>query len=66
VREVLQDSETVEKLNMSSDLNGKTVVIQGFGNVGYWAAHFFHESGAKIVGIGEYNGAIHNPQGETG
>lgn len=44
-------------------MNGKTVVIQGFGNVGYWAAKFFEEAGAKVVGIGEWNGSIYNANG---
>ncbi len=35
-----------------------TVVVQGFGNVGYHAAKFLEEDGAKIVGIVEYDCAI--------
>lgn len=38
-------------------------MIQGFGNVGYWAAKFFHGDGSKITTIVEYNSAIHNPAG---
>lgn len=37
--------------------------MQGFGNVGYWAAKFFHNDGAKITTIIEYNSAIYNPEG---
>jgi glutamate dehydrogenase (NAD(P)+) len=39
------------------------VVLQGLGNVGYHAARFLEEAGAILVGIVEYEGAIHNPQG---
>lgn len=42
---------------------GKTVIVQGFGAVGYWAAKFLHKDNAKIVGIVEYNSAIYNPDG---
>ena len=42
----------------SHSKQGKKVVIQGFGNVGYWAAKFFEEEGAKVIGIGEYNGGV--------
>jgi glutamate dehydrogenase (NAD(P)+) len=42
---------------------GKSVIVQGFGAVGYWAAKFLHKDGAKIVGIVEYNSAIYNPSG---
>lgn len=39
------------------------VIIQGFGNVGSYLAHFLHAQGAKIVGIGDANGAIYDEQG---
>jgi glutamate dehydrogenase (NAD(P)+) len=37
--------------------------VQGFGNVGSYAAHFFHKAGAKITAIVEYNCAVINPDG---
>lgn len=37
--------------------------IQGFGNVGSWAAKFFHEHGGKVVAISDITGAIKNPNG---
>ena len=43
-------------------LDGKTVAIQGFGNVGYHAAKFMAESGAKVVAVGEWNGGVHDPR----
>ena len=44
-------------------LAGKTVVVQGLGNVGYHAAKFLQEDGAVLVGLAEYEGAISNPNG---
>ncbi len=44
-------------------LKGKTVVIQGFGNVGSNAARFAHEGGAKVIGIGDVSGGIFDPKG---
>lgn len=38
-------------------------VIQGFGNVGSWAARFLYERGGKIVVISDITGAIENPNG---
>ncbi|KAF9372971.1 glutamate dehydrogenase, partial [Podila verticillata] len=35
----------------------------GFGNVGYWAAKFFENNGAKIVGIAEHDVAAYDPNG---
>jgi glutamate dehydrogenase (NAD(P)+) len=40
-----------------------SVIIQGFGNVGSNAAKILWEKGYKIIGIGEYDGALYNPEG---
>ncbi|CAL5441705.1 unnamed protein product [Camellia sinensis] len=37
--------------------------IQGFGNVGSWAAKFIHERGGKIVVVSDITAAIENPNG---
>ena len=36
------------------NLNGATVVVQGFGNVGYWAAHLLQELGCKIIAASDF------------
>ncbi|RKY17501.1 MAG: Glu/Leu/Phe/Val dehydrogenase [Planctomycetota bacterium] len=64
IHEACQHDGDMDRLGLKVGTEGKTVVIQGFGNVGYHAAHILqHEGGAKIVGIGEYNGSIYNPDG---
>jgi glutamate dehydrogenase (NAD(P)+) len=45
------------------DFDGLKVVIQGFGNVGSWAARFLFDRGAKIVGIADATGAIYKKTG---
>jgi glutamate dehydrogenase (NAD(P)+) len=40
-----------------------TVAIQGFGNVGKYAAKLFEERGCRVVGISDVTGAYYNPQG---
>jgi glutamate dehydrogenase (NAD(P)+) len=40
-----------------------SVIVQGFGNVGSNAANLLWEKGYKIIGIGEYDGALYNPAG---
>jgi len=62
-KEAVSYADDMEKLGLTTGLEGKTVVIQGLGNVGYWSAKFFHEAGAKIISIAEYNGSIYNPDG---
>src|SRR5688500_4444051 len=49
--------------SVSPGLEGKRIVMQGLGNVGYHAAKFCREQGAIIVVIAEREGAIHNPKG---
>jgi glutamate dehydrogenase (NAD(P)+) len=44
-------------------LEGKTAVIQGFGNVGRHAAHCLAELGVKIVGVSDTRGGVHNDNG---
>jgi glutamate dehydrogenase (NAD(P)+) len=40
-----------------------SVIIQGFGNVGSNAAKSLWEKGYKVIGIGEFDGALYNPKG---
>jgi len=44
-------------------VEGTTVAIQGFGNVGSHAAGFLHEKGAKILGVSDASGGVWNPEG---
>ncbi|PRQ45934.1 putative oxidoreductase [Rosa chinensis] len=44
-------------------ISGQRFVIQGFGNVGSWAAQLIHEKGGKIVAVSDISGAIKNSQG---
>jgi glutamate dehydrogenase (NAD(P)+) len=39
------------------------VVLQGFGNVGSWAARIIHQLGARIVAVSDAHGAIHSEAG---
>jgi glutamate dehydrogenase (NAD(P)+) len=44
-------------------LDGATVAVQGFGNVGYHTARLLHETGCRIVAVSDVSGAIHNKDG---
>jgi len=63
IREACADAADMKKLGLEPGLEGKTVVVQGLGNVGYYAAKFFSEAGAKLVGLAEREGSIANPNG---
>lgn len=63
VRHALSFKEDMQKLGLEPGIEGKRVVVQGLGNVGYHAARFFQKAGAIIVAIAEYDGAIYDPKG---
>lgn len=44
-------------------LNKARVVVQGFGNAGSFLAKFLHDAGAKVIGISDTYGALHDPEG---
>ena len=53
----------VAKLGVDKGLRGKTFMVQGFGNVGYWASRFFVNEGAKLIGVAEFDGSIYDENG---
>lgn len=63
VREACSFEEDMLAVGLTKGIKGKTVIVQGLGNVGYYSAKFFEEGGAKIVGIGEFEGAIYDANG---
>jgi glutamate dehydrogenase (NAD(P)+) len=44
-------------------MRGARVAVQGFGNVGSWAAHFLAEAGARVVAVSDVEGGIHAENG---
>lgn len=47
----------------NESLTGKTYIVQGYGNVGQWAALFMKEKGAKLTAVQDHTGTIHNENG---
>ncbi len=56
---VAEKAFEVNKMSM----NGSTIAIQGFGNVGSFAAKFAHERGARIIAVSDVSGGIFNGDG---
>lgn len=44
-------------------INGKSFTVQGFGNVGFWAAKFLEKDGGKITHIIERDASIYKADG---
>ncbi|WP_271946263.1 Glu/Leu/Phe/Val family dehydrogenase [Ruegeria faecimaris] len=64
LREFFRHPEDIQKAGLSGKLDGKRIIVQGLGNVGYHAAKFLsEEDGSRIVGIIEWDGALYNPDG---
>jgi glutamate dehydrogenase (NAD(P)+) len=49
--------------DVGKSLKSTTVAIQGFGNVGQFAALFAHQRGAKVVAVSDMSGGVANPSG---
>jgi len=64
LQEFFRHKEDVTMAGLSGTLDGKRVVVQGLGNVGYHAAKFLsEEDGSIITHVIERDGAVHNPDG---
>lgn len=63
IQSMLSHEAILEKTGIASPgVRGKSFVLQGFGNVGYWTAKFLEEEGGKIVAVAERDGILQDPQ----
>ena len=64
IREACCNEEDMKLLGLNPGMGGKTMVIQGLGNVGSFTGKISQDEGdVKIVGVGEFEGAIYDPNG---
>jgi len=64
LQEFFRHKDDVKKANMRGELDGKKVIVQGLGNVGYHAAKFLNEEdGAKVIAVIERGGVVRNEKG---
>ena len=63
LREALSFEEDMKAIGLSKEREGKKIIIQGLGNVGYYSAKFCVEGGGVLVGIAEREGGIYNAKG---
>jgi glutamate dehydrogenase (NAD(P)+) len=64
LQEFFRHPEDVKKAGLKGSLDGKRVIVQGLGNVGYHAALFLsQEDGCRVTHVIERDGAVENPDG---
>lgn len=63
IKEALSNPDLCKKIKVGEGIEGKKFVVQGFGNVGYYASKFLHENGAILIGVSEYNSSCYNENG---
>lgn len=63
LNEICSHADDMKKLKLTTGLEGKRVVIQGLGNVGYYTAKIIRSYGAIIIAIAESDGAIYSEKG---
>jgi glutamate dehydrogenase (NAD(P)+) len=64
LREFFRHAEDVKLAGLNGGLEGKRVIVQGLGNVGYHAAKFLqYDNGCRIIGIIERDGALFDERG---
>ena len=64
IRECCSFEADMKKIGLKAGIKGKTMVIQGLGNVGSYTGMISQDEGeVKIIGFGEVEGYIHNPDG---
>lgn len=63
IREACNSKEDMKKLGLDTGVEGKSFVVQGLGNVGYHAAKYMTEAGARLVGVAEIEGSIYDEKG---
>jgi glutamate dehydrogenase (NAD(P)+) len=63
LKQACSHADDMKKIGLTVGIEGKKVIIQGFGNVGYHTAKVMQENGAIIVGVAEFEGGLYNAKG---
>ncbi|MCQ0969435.1 Glu/Leu/Phe/Val dehydrogenase (plasmid) [Paracoccus sp. TK19116] len=64
IHEFFRHPEAMKAAGLEGGLDGKRVIVQGLGNVGFHAAQFLSDNdGCKVIAVAERDGAVMNPDG---
>ncbi|MCW5906864.1 MAG: Glu/Leu/Phe/Val dehydrogenase [Chitinophagales bacterium] len=63
LNEACSYEDDMKALGLSKGLDGKRVIVQGLGNVGYHTARIIRQYGAIVIAVAEADGAVYNENG---
>jgi glutamate dehydrogenase (NAD(P)+) len=63
LNEVCSYEDDMKGLGLTKGLEGKRVIVQGLGNVGYHTARIIRKYGALVIAVAEADGAVYNENG---
>jgi glutamate dehydrogenase (NAD(P)+) len=62
-REVLEDPAYCDANNIPFGIKNKSLIVKGFGQLGYYYSKYMVQHGAKLVGVIEVDGSIYHDNG---
>ncbi len=63
LNEICSHADDMKAMKMTTGLDGKRVIVQGLGNVGYHTARIIQKYGAIVIAIAEADGAVYDENG---
>ena len=62
-KNVLENAQLTKSMKLSPGIAGKTFIVQGLGQMGYFVSKYLIQAGAKLIGVSEIDGSLYNPKG---
>lgn len=63
IEQFIKQDDVMSAIGLTPGFEGKTFILQGYGNVGSYAMRYMHEHGARCIGITQIGATIFNEDG---